>query len=438
MTWNNISYSGWGRAQSATGPVARPERQAALIRQASETLAPAHGQRRSYGDVALRDGAHAYDMTRLDRVLALDSQTGIVHVEGGLLIGDLARACAPRGWLPPVMPGTGYATIGGCIANDVHGKNHHEVGTFGAHVTEITLIHARGEKTITPKSGATWRATIGGLGQTGIIARAKIQLIPCAGEVMQLRERRIANFNAFLSAFDESKAPYTVGWVDATARGDALGRGIFEESEVVSGVAERDDTSKSVPLNAPRWALSAPVVRAFNTAYFNRVPENGRSSVKPISKVLFPLDAILEWNKLYGKQGFHQFQCVVPAENADVLREMLDQIAASRLASPLAVLKKTGAAGTGYLSFPMAGYTLAVDFPNRQDASDLITDLIDRTRLADGRIYFAKDSLARADQLEGMYPDLEKWQTATSKVDPNGALSTDLVKRLKLREAADA
>lgn len=438
MTWNKISYTGWGRASAASGSVARPERQSTLRRMLADQIAPAFGLRRSYGDVALKSDGSAYDMTRLDRVLGFDPETGIVEVEAGLPIGDLARMFAPNGWIPAVMPGTGFATIGGCIANDVHGKNHHEAGTFGAHVTEITLIRAAGEKRITPKSGALWRATIGGLGQTGVIASAKLQLMRCDGEMMRLKERRIDTLDAFLTAFDESTAPYTVGWIDATATGEALGRGIFEESEIVTGTDDSKEDAKSVPMNAPGWALSAPIVRLFNAAYFRQVPAEGRTSVKPISKVLFPLDKIHDWNKLYGKRGFYQFQCVVPPEAVETLRAMLEKIGHSHLASPLAVLKKTGAAGSGYLSFPMAGYTLAVDFPNRDGARELIVELTDLAREAGGRIYFAKDGVARADQIEGMYPDQDKWAKAVATADPDGALTTDLVTRLNLREMSDA
>ncbi|MFV2038069.1 MAG: FAD-dependent oxidoreductase, partial [Paracoccaceae bacterium] len=385
MRWLKTEYSGWGRALSASGEIARPERHAALAALLSDGAAPAIGQRRSYGDAALNDGGRAIDMTRLDRITGFDEATGIVSVEAGVLIGDLAACFAPRGWLPPVIPGTGFATVGGCIANDVHGKNHHVVGSFGQHVTAIELMQNGQPKTVTPtRQAALFRATVGGLGQTGVIASAKIQLMRCKGDMMVLTERRIDGWDEFIAALDASRAQYNVGWIDATARGEKLGRGILEEGEITSGVSPTGGRSRDVLFNAPRWALSAPVVRLFNEAYFRRVPAGGRTRVKPIAAPFFPLDKIHNWNRLYGKRGFHQFQCVVPADQTPALRAMLEKIANSGLASPLAVLKRMGAGRAGYMSFPMDGYTLAVDFANREAAVDLIGELQTMTAAAAG------------------------------------------------------
>ena len=436
MRWKQTEYSGWGRALRATAEMARPERLSALIALSADTPAPAVGQCRSYGDGALNDGGRAIDVTRLDRIIGFDAQSGVVNVEAGVLIGDLGRAFAAQGWIPPVMPGTGVATIGGCIANDVHGKNHHVIGSFGQHVTEITLIQNGKKKTATPSRNADlFRATVGGVGQTGIIASAKIQMLPCKGDMMVLTERRIDGWDEFLSVLDASSADYNVGWIDATAKGDQLGRGILEEGEITSGVSPTSGKAREVPFNAPHWALSAPIVRMFNAAYFRRVPEGGRTSVKPISAPFFPLDKIHNWNRLYGKRGFHQFQCVVPVDQADALRKMLDLIANSGLASPLAVLKRMGAGRAGYLSFPMEGYTLAVDFPNRGGAVALIGVLERMTADAGGRLYFAKDALSGPERIVEMYPEHPKWLSAVEKADPDGDLVTDLVRRLNLRTA---
>ncbi len=434
MRWKKTEYSGWGRALRATAELARPERDSAVAAISGESPAPAIGMLRSYGDAALNDGGRAIDMTRLNRIIGFDEETGIAHVEAGVNIGDLGTSFAGRGWIPPVMPGTGFATIGGCIANDVHGKNHHVVGSFGQHVEEITLIQNGRKKVITPaRSADLFRATVGGLGQTGVIASAKIRMMPCKGDMMVLTERRVDGWDEFLSLLDTSHADYTVGWIDATAKGEHLGRGILEEGEITSGVSPSAGKPKEVPFNAPHWALSAPVVRAFNAAYFRRVPAGGRTTVKPITAPFFPLDKIHNWNRLYGKRGFHQFQCVVPVPQADALRTILERIANSGLASPLAVLKRMGDGRGGYMSFPMEGYTLAVDFPNRPGAGTLISELVQMTRESGGRIYFAKDALARAEQVAGMYPEHEKWRKAVAKADPDEALITDLVRRLKLR-----
>lgn len=437
MIWNKTSYSGWGRALTATGELARPERRRALDDLLKGGLIPAIGMRRSYGDAALNSDSRAIDMTRLDRILGFDPDTGVIEVEAGVRIGDIASAYAPKGWLPPVMPGTGFATIGGCIAQDVHGKNHHHMGSFCQHVLSFSLRQGKKTVEVTPaKSPDLFRATAGGLGQTGIILSAKIQLIPCKGDVMVVTERRVEGWDEFLGLLDASTATYTVGWIDATATGRALGRGILEEGETGAGLVPKRVKYRKVPVNAPHFALAAPIVRAFNGLYFRRVPESGRTVVKPISDFFFPLDKIHDWNKLYGKRGFHQFQCVVPVEAAPALRSMLEAIAASGLASPLAVLKRMGPGRAGYLSFPMEGYTLAVDFPNRDEACTLIRRLEDMTIAAGGRLYFAKDSLARGSDMRAMYPELADWQRVTAAADPDMRLATDLVRRLKLRSQA--
>ncbi|MCX7888763.1 MAG: FAD-binding oxidoreductase [Rhodobacteraceae bacterium] len=437
MLWKSAEYSGWGRALTATGEIARPERMAGLEAALAGGLVPAIGMRRSYGDAALNSGGRVVDMSRLDRMLAFDPATGILEAEAGVRIGDIAAAFAPRGFLPPVMPGTGFATIGGCIAQDVHGKNHHSAGSFAQHVLSLRLRQAGGTIEVTPggRTAELFRATAGGLGQTGIILSARLRLMPARGDIMMVTERRVAGWDQFLALLDASTATYSVGWIDATARGGGLGRGILEEGETGTGLVPRRDRFRKVPFNAPQFALSAPVVRAFNTAYYRRVPESGRTVVKPISDFFFPLDRIHDWNRLYGRRGFHQFQCVVPVAGAPALRAMLETIAASGLASPLAVLKRMGPGRAGHLSFPMEGYTLAVDFPNRAEARELIKRLEDMTLAAQGRLYFAKDSLARGADIRAMYPEVPAWQKAVAKADPEGRLATDMVRRLGLRTA---
>lgn len=436
MRWKTAEYSGWGRVLKAEGQLARPERQSALAALAQEELAPAIGNCRSYGDASLNSGGNAVDMTRLDRFLGFDPDTGVLTCEAGLSLGEIARIIAPRGWLPSVMPGTGFATVGGAIGNDVHGKNHHGAGSFGQHVLAVDLLNANGAQHVTPDSDpGLFRATMGGLGQTGIIASAKLQLMRCKGDIVTLTERRVHGLDDFLPLLDRSEATYTVGWIDATATGDALGRGILEEAETGAGLVPPAKPSKSVPFNAPGWALSPPVVRLFNRAYYSRVPKRGRSVVKPINDFFFPLDRIHDWNRLYGKTGFHQFQCVLPLASAPALRTLLQRIAASGLASPLAVLKRMGPGRAGHMSFPMEGYTLAVDFRNRGGADNLISVLEDITAEAGGRIYLAKDALTSREKLRAMYPEFNDWAGEVAKADPKGALITDLVRRLGLRDA---
>ncbi|MEM9435993.1 MAG: FAD-binding oxidoreductase [Pseudomonadota bacterium] len=429
MAWRTETYTGWGRALSATGEVARPERLSAL---AGLEPAPARGKRRSYGDACLNDAGRIVDLTRLNRILGFDEDTGLLHVEAGARLGELTQLFAPRGWLPPVMPGTGFATVGGAIAMDVHGKNHHGAGSFGQHVTEITLM--RGGKTVKEKAGSkAFKATVGGLGQTGVITSAKFTMKPIQGDAMVVRERRMEGWEEFIGELDTTEATYCVGWIDAIATGSKLGRGILEEAEIGTGFVKAAGKSKTVPFDAPRFALSSPIVRAFNAAYFRRVPVTGRTVARSFQDFFFPLDKLHDWNRLYGKGGFHQFQCVVPLGAARALRAMLADIASSGLASPLAVLKRMGPGNAGMMSFPMEGYTLAVDFPAKDKAESLIARLEDMAADAGGRIYLAKDSLATAATIDKMYPDRAAWAAQVQKADPEEAMATDIIRRLELR-----
>jgi decaprenylphospho-beta-D-ribofuranose 2-oxidase len=420
---------------SAQGRLARPEKQAALAALLSEASAPAIGRCRSYGDACLNSGGAAIDMTRLDRFVDFDPETGHLTVEAGLQLGEIVRIFAPRGWLPAVLPGTGFVTVGGAIANDVHGKNHHGTGSFGQHVLSAVLSNAHGTQEVSPDAAPElFRATMGGLGQTGVISQATLRLQKTKGDIVTLTERRAETLADFLVMLDGSSASYTVGWIDATATGAALGRGILEEAETGAGLLPKPRPAKSVPRDAPGFALSSPVVKLFNGAYFRRIPKAGRTRVRSVQDFFFPLDRIHNWNRLYGKRGFHQFQCVVPVAAAEALRDMLARISRAGLASPLAVLKRMGPGRAGHLSFPMEGYTLAVDFPNKPGAAKLIAALEDITAEAGGRIYLAKDALATRERIHAMYPERLAWAKIVAEADPSGAFQTDLVRRLGLRD----
>lgn len=432
MSWKTAEITGWGGVLKSTAEIARPER-AGLLGPLSQE-GPAQGMRRSYGDAALNGGGRVTDMTRLDRMTGFDAETGLLSVEAGTRLGDIAAAFAPRGWLPAVMPGTGLATVGGAIANDVHGKNHHVAGSFGQHVASLTLVQDGAAREITPQADPElFRATVGGLGQTGIIASAVLRLAPVKGDLMMVTERRVADWDAHIAALEASRTPYTVGWIDARATGAALGRGIVEEGETGAGLVPKRAPARSVPANIPLFA-NGPFVRAFNAAYLRRIPSRGRTVVKPITDFFFPIDRIHHANRLMGKPGFHQFQCVVPPGELPALRLMLERIAEAQLASPLVVLKRMGPGRAGMLSFPMEGWTLAVDMPHRPETVELISRLNAMTAEAGGRVYFAKDSVLDAGLVPGMYPELDAWHEAVAAADPGGRLKTDLVRRLKLRD----
>ncbi|MDA5094033.1 FAD-binding oxidoreductase [Aliiroseovarius sp. KMU-50] len=433
MSWKIIDYTGWGRVLRASGAMARPER-ARKLADLTKEGGPAVGNRRSYGDASLNNDGRAIDMTRMNRIIGFDAETGQVTVEAGITIGELAHIFAPQGWIPAVLPGTGFATVGGCIAQDVHGKNHHNTGSFGQHVLSVTLIQNGKRVVATPKKNvALFRATMGGIGQTGVIAEATLQMKPCPGDVMMVTEQRAENWERHISLLDASTAEYCVGWIDATAQGAALGRGIVEEAELAKGLLPKAKSPRSVPRDAPNWALSGPVVRGFNATYYRRVPTSGKSSVKRIDDFFFPLDKIHDWNRLYGKRGFYQFQNVVPLSEVGALKGMLDRIAGAGLASPLAVLKRMGDGRAGHMSFPMEGYTLAVDFPARDAARDLIAELEKMTAQANGRLYLAKDALATGDAIKAMYPEHGDWAAIADKSDPERSLETDMTRRLGLR-----
>ncbi|SDK11540.1 FAD-binding oxidoreductase [Aliiruegeria lutimaris] len=433
MSWKQTEYTGWGRHLRAKGEIARPERTSAFIRVAEESPCPAIGQRRSYGDASLNSGGRAISTARLDRFLGFEPETGILEVESGCMLGDIVTHFGPRGWLPTVLPGTGFATVGGAIGMDVHGKNHHHKGSFGLHVRDVTLALPDGIHTIAPDD-PLFAATIGGMGQTGPIASARIQLAPTKGALAMVTERRMPDLDSYFDALDASEATYTVGWIDATARGDALGRGILEEGETGAGLVPPARRGKRIPMDAPHFALSGPIVRSFNAAYYRRIPERGRTVVKALEDFFFPLDKIHDWNRLYGKRGFHQFQCVVPLDEREALRGMLERVSDSGLASPLAVLKRMGAAEGGMMSFPTEGYTLAIDFPAREEAPEMIRGLIDMTAEADGRVYLAKDAFASPEHMDAMYPERAAWAEIVNELDPEQNYATDLVRRLALRD----
>ena len=438
--WRDAALTGWGRALRASTRAARPERANQLI-EALDAAGPSlclYGAGRSYGDAALNSGGATVITSRLDRVLAFDEETGEIEVEPGAAIGGLLRDFGPRGWAPPVAPGTGFVTVAGAIANDVHGKNHHADGSFGQHVTQITLRTGGGETLTLQPEDEAFRATVGGVGLTGAILSARLRMRPIAGDKAFVRERRMPSLDAFIEAFTESDRRYSVGWVDAAATGATLGRGILEEGESTGEPSrERARRARAIPFDAPPFLLSAPVVRAFNAAYYARIPQDGRTRIRPLSAFLFPLDALADWNRLYGKRGFHQFQCVVPPDATESLRAILAEAAGSGLASPLAVLKRLGPGSAGMLSFPMEGWTLTVDFPAAQASADLIGRLGATAIDAGGRVYLAKDALLPPSAVPRMHPELDAFRAVCDRLDPEGRMTSDMARRLRIRRAAD-
>lgn len=441
--WAEKELAGWGRVCCAKSTVARPERLADLkdvFEDARNETLLAYGAGRSYGDAALNSGGRSVIMSRLDRFLEFDPASGKLIAEPGATFSDVISTFLPHGFMPPVAPGTGFATLGGGVANDVHGKNHHRVGSLGQHIEWLELRLPGGEvRRIEPERDTSiFKATVGGVGLTGVIERLCLCLNHVPSNAVMVRKRRIRDLDHYLEALaqEQDGAEYVVGWIDALARGRHMGRGILEAASLApEDIDSTPPRVTRVPFDFPDFALNSMSVRAFNQIYYGRVPPGGVEKKLPYQAFLFPLDAIHDWNRIYGKRGFHQFQCVVPFEDGrNALLKMLALIVKSGRGSFLAVLKAMGRAGVGYLSFPRPGYTLALDFPNAPGAKELIAQLERITCDHGGRTYLAKDSTLSPENLREMYPDLHKFQAVIADIDPDGRMHSDLARRLGLRE----
>jgi decaprenylphospho-beta-D-ribofuranose 2-oxidase len=411
----------------------------AALQEAGNDGILAHAGGRSYGDCALNSGGRVLLTRRLNRILDFDPDTGEVTVEPGISFAELMRVFLPRGWLAPVNPGTGFATVGGAIANDVHGKNHETAGSFGDHLRWCDLLTPAGEVVrIGPRTRPQlFRATIAGIGLTGIVLAANFRLRAVPSNAVWTRETRIRDLDHFLSALTgpAEAQPYSVGWIDALATGRGLGRGILEAAWPADrGLPERRRAGCSMPIDLPTGTLNRLTVAAFNALYWRRIPWSGRDGKASYEQFLFPLDAILRWNRIYGPRGFHQFQCVLPAAEAPAgLRRMLEAVQRTGNASFLAVLKAMRGRGRGYLSFPDDGFTLALDLPARAGTRALLAALERLTLDHGGRVYLAKDSALSPDGFRAMYPGLDAFREALAQADPQRRMRSDMAARLRVR-----
>ncbi len=401
--------AGWGRTPRARGPVLSPRSP-----EAAADLPPgpiiARGGGRAYGDAALpAEGGTILSLQRLNRLIALDLDRAEVVAEAGVVLGDLIRAVLPRGLFPWVTPGTQFATLGGLIAADVHGKNHHRVGSFGAHVAWLDLLGPDGRVTrASPEAEPElFAATLGGMGLTGVILRAAIRLQRV--ETAWIREETHAaeGLDAGLAAFDRAEAapdapPYSVAWIDALSRGPRLGRTLLtlgahaDRAELAPGqdpFATPPRRRITVPVDAPSWALAPPLMRAFNALFWQAGLRKAGAGTTYVDweRFFYPLDALIGWNRLYGRQGFLQMQCVLPPDTArDALHAILGESAAEGLGY-LGVLKRFGAQESAF-SFPRDGWTLALDIPASRRGHAL-SDTLERVAAeAGGRFYLAKDA----------------------------------------------
>lgn len=421
-------YQSWGgyprRAQTALAPRFTDEAASALSRLPADSLPFGNG--RSYGDSCLAQGGTLLDLRGLDRILAFDPASGRIVCEAGVLLDEIIARVLPSGWFLPVTPGTRFVTVGGAMANDVHGKNHHRAGSFGHHVLGFDLARSDGSlRHCSPVSHPDWfAATLGGLGLTGAILRAELQLRRVNGPWLvseSIRFGRLAEFFA-LSAESAQDWEYTVAWIDCLARGPALGRGHFMRANHAGPLLQGgwpSGRARSMPFTPPVSLVNSLSLRAFNTLYYHRQQQPVRRGVVHYQPFFYPLDSIGHWNRMYGPRGFQQYQCVLPpAVAADGVAALLEQIARAGQGSFLAVLKVFGEQpGRGWLSFPRPGATLALDFPQQGERTAKLFAALDRIVAdAGGTLYPAKDAHMPSALFRAGYPD---WLRLESYRDPH-------------------
>jgi FAD/FMN-containing dehydrogenase len=376
------------------------------------------GMGRSYGDVCLLKDGNLLLTTGMNRLIAFESDTGLLTAEAGVTLAQILDFAVPRGFFLPVSPGTKYVTLGGAIANDIHGKNHHVAGTFGCHITQLELVRSDGARLhCSPMENPDlYAATIGGLGLTGLIAWATLRLKPIVSRMIDYEGIQFHGIDEFLDLTNQSRdIEYTVSWVDVTSTGRNFARGIFMQGD---HSARRDTLKPSrksklvFPFDAPSFALNHLSVSLFNSAFFHKQIHKRVVSLQDYEPFFYPLDKILHWNRMYGRRGLLQFQYVIPWEHAkEGTIEILHEVAKSGLASFLAVLKAFGdVPSPGMMSFPKPGITLALDFPIKPGkSSPLFARLADMTLEFGGRLYPAKDAAMTAAQFQAFYPQWERF-----------------------------
>ncbi len=447
------TLSGWGGIAPAAVSLVRPKDERA-IRDALPHLsaglggwgrgAIARGMGRSYGDAAQRDGGVVID-TRALTGFASDAQQGSVEAQAGVTLGRLLDALAPAGWVLPVVPGTQHVSVGGAIAADIHGKSHAAAGTFGAHVTALRLLTASGEvRSLTRDSDAELlQATIGGMGLTGVILSASIRLKRLPSPLLSVDIDRVACLDDALAILDGPGGEYRVAWLDLL--GPRAARGVVTRAAHLDpGVSARPrparmtvDARLRVPARWPGALLRPGLVRAYNAHRFRRTPHHATGTVETYGSHMFPLDGLAAWARLYGSSGLVQYQFAVPKGCEKVLERVIAGLRSSAVPCYLAVLKDFGPAAEAPLSFPLAGWTLALDMSGDAPGLAALLDAFDGwVAEAGGRVYLAKDGRVRRDVVEAMYPHVGKWREIRDRHDPDGVWASDLAVRTGLVDGA--
>jgi len=381
---------------------------------------------RSYGDSCLNNDGTLLDVRSLRRFISFDDHTGVLRCESGVTISEILHLVVEKGWFIPVTPGTQFVSVGGAIANDIHGKNHHQAGTFGRHVRSFELLRSSGERFMCSRqqNSDLFCATIGGLGLTGIITWAEIQLKPVFGPWIATQRCRFSNLNDFfdLSAQADQAFEYTVAWIDCFSKGSALGRGIFirgnhQNATQCPSAPPKSRTKFTMPLNSPFALFNSTTLKLFNYAYYYNSPKKASISFEPYDRFFYPLDSIQHANRLYGSKGFLQYQCVIPRQDQEEgIQALLSHIQRSKQGSSLAVLKQFGSiASPGILSFPRPGTTLALDFPYRGNRTlNLLSDLDEIVVSLGGAVYPAKDARMSSYHFQQYFP---KWKEFSRYID---------------------
>jgi len=431
--------TGWGNTAPGFGDLVTPRSVSELQETFQSHGVIARGLGRSYGDPAQLSGGLVVSNLGFDAVGPIAAD-GVVTVGAGVSIDTLIRWAMPQGWFVPVTPGTRQVTIGGAIAADVHGKNHHAVGSFAHHVLAMRIVTPTGTFDTSPTERADlfW-ATCGGMGLTGIVSEATIRLIPISSNRVLVDTTKHANLAETMAAMvdGDDNYQYSVAWIDCMTTGKHMGRGILTRGDHLVATDGRLDppsaTSLAIPVTPPSGLLNPLTIRLFNEAWFKKAPRREIAREHSIGSFFHPLDALANWNRLYGPKGFVQYQFAVPDDRGDIVEKAVSRLSSAGVPSFLAVLKRFGAGSSGHLSFPIAGWTLALDMPvGPRELPGILDELDELVVTAGGRIYLAKDARCRPETVGLMYSRLSEFLDVKDVYDPERRITSDLARRLHI------